>query len=135
MTGWKRWFYHNMGWVYDQTETTEETKRQRHELMIQIKSFNDNIRNAVLKEEGEIPTTARAVVEADYVRPSTKIKATRCPTPTIDLGELYNHDDFLDGTECDSPKTIQEYTALFEGFEIPPKRKRKRKKNSNKLNF
>ena len=148
MTGWKRWFYHNMGWVYDPTETTEETKRQRHELMIQIKSFNDNIRNAVLREEGEIPTTARAVVEADYVRPSTKIKATRCPTPTprglvgfdakastIDLGELYNHDDYLDGTECDSPKTIQEYTALFEGFEIPPKRKRKRKKNSNKLNF
>jgi hypothetical protein len=111
MTGWKRWFYHNMGWVYDPTETTEETKRQRHELMVQIKSFNDNIQTAVLKEEGEIPI---------------KIKATRCPTPTI---------DYLDGTECDAPKSISEYTALFEGFDIPPKRKKKRKKNSNKLNF
>ena len=120
MTGWKRWFYHNMGWVYDPTETTEETKRQRHELMVQIKSFNNNIQTAVLREEGEIPI---------------KIKATRTPTPTIDLGELYNHDDYLDGTECDAPKSISEYTALFEGFEIPPKRKRKRKKNSNKLNF
>jgi hypothetical protein len=77
MTGWKRWVYHNMGWVYDPTEPTEDTKRQRHELMIQIKSFNDNIRNAVLLEKGEVreltPITEVGILEND----SNKIKPSR----------------------------------------------------------
>jgi len=138
MTGWKRWFYYNLGWEYP-NDPTEETKRNRHEVLVQIRSYGTHIKDIVLKEEGEIPqkikairtpTTARAVVEADYFRPST---------PTIDVGILDNCNDFLDGTECtectecDAPKTIQEYTSLFEGFDIPPKTKRKRKRN--KLNF
>ena len=134
MTGWKRWFYYNMGWEYDPTETTEKIRRDRHFVMAQIRLYGKDIKNKVLREEGEIPkikatrtpTTARAVVEADYVRPST---------PTIDVGVLDINNDFLDGTECDAPKTIQEYTALFEGFDIPPKRKRKRKRNPHKINF
>ena len=151
MTGWKRWFYYNMGWEYP-NDPTEETKRQRHEVMVQIRSYGDNIKDIVLREEGEIPqkikatrtpTTAKAVVEADYVRPST---------PTINLGKLYNHNDFLDGTdfsksrlsetlsltptECDIPASIPDYTALLEGIDLPPKKKkRKKRKNSNKLNF
>ncbi len=119
MTGWKRWFYYNLGWEYP-NDPTEETKRNRHEVLTQIKSYGDNIKDIVLKEEGEIPQ---------------KIKATRTPTPTLDLGVLHNHNDFLDGTECDAPKTIQEYTALFEGFDIPPKKRKRRKRNTNKLNF
>ena len=123
MTGWKRWFYYNLGWEYP-NDPTEETKRNRHEVLVQIRSYGTHIKDIVLKEEGEIPQ---------------KIKATRTPTPTIDVGILDNCNDFLDGTECtectecDAPKTIQEYTSLFEGFDIPPKTKRKRKRN--KLNF
>lgn len=120
MTGWKRWFYYNMGWEYDPTETTEKIKRNRHEVLVQIRSYGSNIKDIALREEGEIPK---------------KIKATRCPTPTINVGVLDINNDFLDGTECDAPKTIQEYTALFEGFDIPPKRKRKRKRNPHKINF
>jgi len=119
MTGWKRWFYYNMGWEYDPTETTEKIRRDRHFVMAQIRLYGKDIKNKVLREEGEIP----------------KIKATRTPTPTIDVGVLDINNDFLDGTECDAPKTIQEYTALFEGFDIPPKRKRKRKRNPHKINF
>lgn len=120
MTGWKRWFYNNMGWEYDPTETTEKIKRNRHFVMAQIRLYGDDIKNKVLREEGEIPK---------------KIKATRTPTPTIDLGKLYNHNDFLDGTECDAPTSIPDYTALLEGIDLPPKKKKRRKRNSNKLNF
>ena len=119
MTGWKRWFYYNMGWEYDPTETTEKIRRDRHFVMAQIRLYGNDIQK-ILREEGEIPK---------------KIKATRCPTPTINVGTLDINNDFLDGTECDAPKTIQEYTALFEGFDIPPKRKRKRKRNPHKINF
>ncbi len=135
MTGWKRWFYYNMGWEYDPTETTEKIKRNRHEVLVQIRSYGSNIKDIALREEGEIPK---------------KIKATRCPTPTINVGVLDINNDFLDGTdfsksrlsetlsltptECDAPKTIQEYTALFEGFDVPKKKKR-RKRNPHKINF
>ena len=119
MTGWKRWFYYNMGWEYP-NDPTEETKRQRHEVMVQIRSYGDNIKDIVLREEGEIPK---------------KIKATRTPTPTIDLGVLHNHNDFLDGTECDVPASIPDYTALLEGIDLPRKKKKRKKRNSNKLNF
>jgi len=133
--GFWRTLYYYAGWEYKPTEPTEKTKRQRHELLVQIKSYGNNIKDIVLREEGEIPkvkatrtpTTARAVVEADYVRPST---------PTIDLGVLHNHNHFLDGTECDVPTSIPEYTALLEGIDLPPKKKkRKKRRNSNKLNF
>ena len=119
--GFWRTLYYYAGWEYKPTEPTEKTKRQRHELLVQIKSYGNNIKDIVLKEEGEIPE---------------KIKATRTPTPTIDLGKLYNHNDFLDGTECDIPASIPDYTALLEGIDLPPKKKkRKKRKNSNKLNF
>ena len=148
--GFWRTLYYYAGWEYKPTETTEKIKRNRHEVMVQIRSYGDNIKDIVLKEEGEIPkvkatrtpTTARAVVEADYVRPST---------PTIDLGKLYNHNDFLDGTdfcksrlsetlsltptECDAPASIPDYTALLEGIDLPRKKKKRKKRNSNKLNF
>jgi len=112
-------FYYYMGWEYKPTEATEETKRQRHEVLVQIRSYGGNIKDIVLKEEGEIPK---------------KVKATRTPTPTINVGTLDINNDFLNGTECDAPKTIQEYTALFEGVDVPKKKKR-RKRNPHKINF
>lgn len=132
--GFWRTLYYYAGWEYKPTEPTEETKRQRHEVMVQIKSYGNNIKDIVLREEGEIP----------------KVKATRCPTPTtaklsfegdkvpsstLDLGVLHNHNDFLDGTECDVPASIPDYTALLEGIDLPPKKKKRRKRNPNKLNF
>jgi len=117
--GFWRSLYYYAGWEYKPTETTEKIKRNRHEVLTQIKSYGSNIKDIALREEGEIPQ---------------KIKATRTPTPTIDVGILDNCNDFLDGTECDAPKTIQEYTALFEGFDVPKKKKR-RKRNPHKINF
>lgn len=133
--GFWRTLYYYAGWEYKPTETTEKIKRNRHEVMVQIRSYGDNIKDIVLKEEGEIPkkikatrtpTTARAVVEADYVRPST---------PTINVGVLDINNDFLDGTECDAPASIPDYTALLEGIDLPPKKRKRRKRNTNKLNF
>ena len=118
--GFWRTLYYYAGWEYKPTETTEKIKRNRHEVMVQIRSYGDNIKDIVLREEGEIPK---------------KIKATRCPTPTLDLGKLYNHNDFLDGTECDAPASIPDYTALLEGIDLPPKKRKRRKRNPNKLNF
>ena len=133
--GFWRTLYYYAGWEYKPTETTEKIKRNRHEVMVQIRSYGNNIKDIVLKEEGEIP----------------KVKATRTPTPTIDLGKLYNHNDFLDGTdfsksrlsetlsltptECDAPASIPDYTALLEGIDLPPKKRKRRKRNTNKLNF
>jgi hypothetical protein len=73
MTGWWRWLYYNIGWEYP-NDPTEETKRQRHELMVQIKSYNDNIQTILLREEGEIrertPVTEVGILENN----SNKIK-------------------------------------------------------------
>jgi hypothetical protein len=118
--GFWRTLYYYAGWEYKRTETTEKIKRNRHEVMVQIRSYGNNIKDIVLKEEGEIPK---------------KIKATRSPTPTLDLGVLHNHNDFLDGTECDVPASIPDYTALLEGIDLPRKKKKRKKRNSNKLNF
>ena len=135
MTGWKRWFYYNMGWEYDPTETTEKIKRNRHEVLVQIRSYGSNIKDIALKEEGEIPQKIKAIQQRELSLRQTMSVPLRTPTPTINVGVLDINNDFLDGTECDAPKTIQEYTALFEGFDIPPKRKRKRKRNPHKINF
>jgi hypothetical protein len=135
MTGWWRWLYYNVGWEYKPTETTEKIKRDRHEVLTQIKSYGNNIKKILLKEEGE-------------VRASTP----RASTPTIDVGILDNYNDFTDGTprglvgfdalastECDRNlpiDNIRDYTRLFEGFEIETKKKRRRKRNkSNNFNF
>lgn len=73
MTGWWRWLYYNVGWDYP-NDPTEETKRQRHELMVQIKSFGDNIKDIVLREEGEVreltPITEKGILENN----SNKVK-------------------------------------------------------------
>jgi len=114
-----RTLYYYAGWEYKPTETTEKIKRNRHEVLVQIRSYGSDIKDIVLREEGEIPQ---------------KIKATRTPTPTINVGTLDINNDFLDGTEYDVPASIQEYTALFEGFDVPKKKKR-RKRNPHKINF
>ena len=105
MTGWWRWLYYNIGWEYP-NDPTEETKRNRHEVLVQIKSFGNNIKDIVLKEEGEV----------------------RQSTPTLDVGILENESDLIDN--------ITDYTRLFEGADIPKKKKRKRKRNkSNNYSF
>ena len=118
--GFWRTLYYYAGWEYKPTETTEKIKRNRHEVLTQIKSYGSNIKDIALKEEGEIPQ---------------KIKATRTPTPTINVGVLDINNDFLDGTEYDAPASIPDYTALLEGIDLRPKRKRKRKRNPHKINF
>jgi hypothetical protein len=50
---WRNIYYY-MGWEYKAIETTERIKRNRHEVMVQIRSYGDNIKDAVLKEEGEV---------------------------------------------------------------------------------
>jgi len=105
MTGWWRWLYYNIGWEYP-NDPTEETKRQRHEVLVQIRSFGDNIKNIVLKEEGEV----------------------RQSTPTLDVGILENENNIIDN--------ITDYTRLFEGVDIPAKKKKKRRRNkSNNYSF
>ena len=100
MTGWWRWLYYNIGWEYP-NDPTEETKRQRHEVLVQIRSFGDNIKNIVLKEEGEV----------------------RQSTPTLDVGILENENNIIDN--------ITDYTRLFEGVDIPAKKKKKRRRNKS----
>ncbi len=100
---WRNIYYY-MGWEYKPTETTEKIKRDRHEVMTQIRSYGNNIKDIVLDEEGEI----------------------RDATPTLDVGVLENEDDFI----IDS---ITDYTRLFEGVDVPKKKRRKRKRN--KISF
>jgi len=108
MTGWWRWLYYNVGWEYP-SDPTEKTKRQRHEVLIQIKSYGNDIKKILLKEEGEV----------------------RESTPTIDVGILENDSDTIDDID-----NIRDYTRLFEGFDIETKKKRRRKRNkSNNFNF
>ena len=82
MTGWWRWLYYNVGWEYP-NDPTEETKRQRHELMVQIKSFGDNIKDIVLGEDGEVreltPITEVGILEnnSNKVKPKRKRKRRR----------------------------------------------------------
>ena len=105
MTGWWRWVYYNIGWDYP-NNPTEETKRNRHEVLVQIRSYNDNIKDIVLGEEGEV----------------------RQFTPTLDVGILEDESDLIDN--------IRDYTLLFEGVEPPTKKKRKRRRNkSNNYSF
>ena len=102
---WRNIYYY-MGWPYKETETTEKIKRDRHEVMVQIRSFGDNIKTIVLREEGEV----------------------RQSTPTLDVGILENESDLIDN--------ITDYTKLFEGVEPPTKKKRKRRRNkSNNYSF
>ena len=106
MTGWWRWLYYNIGWEYP-NDPTEETKRNRHEVLVQIKSYGNNIKDIVLSEDGEV----------------------RASTPTLVVGILKNEDDFI-------PNNIRDYARLFEGKDIPKKKKRKRKRNkSNNFSF
>jgi hypothetical protein len=115
--GFWRNLYYYAGWEYKPTETTEKIKRDRHEVMVQIRSFGDNIKDIVLGEEGEIrDATPRVLVGFD----------ARASTPTLDIGVLENEDDFI----IDS---ITDYTRLFEGIDIPKKKRRKRKRN--KISF
>jgi hypothetical protein len=110
--GFWRSLYYYAGWEYKPTETTEKIKRDRHEVLTQIKSYGDNIKKILLKEEGEV-------------------RATRTPTPTIDVGILENDSDTIDDID-----NIRDYTRLFEGFDIETKKKRRRKRNkSNNFNF
>jgi len=121
MTGWWRWLYYNIGWEYP-NDPTEETKRQRHELMVQIKSFGDNIKDIVLREEGEVrQSTPRNLV--GFVG-----GCASSTTPTLDVGILENENNVIDN--------ITDYTRLFEGADIPAKKKKKRKRNkSNNYSF
>ena len=132
--GFWRNLYYYAGWEYKPTETTEKIKRNRHELLVQIRSYGSDIKDIVLREEGEIPQKIKATQQRELSLRQTMSVPLRTPTPTIDVGILDNCNDFLDGTECDAPKTIQEYTALFEGFDVPKKKKR-RKRNPHKINF
>ena len=117
--GFWRNLYYYAGWEYKPTETTEKIKRNRHEVMTQIRSYGNNIKDIVLGEEGEV----------------------RENTPTLDIGVLENEDDFI----IDS---ITDYTRLFEGVDVqhprmslretsflplPSKKRRKRKRN--KISF
>lgn len=104
--GFWRTLYYYAGWEYKPSETTEKIKRDRHEVMVQIRSFGDNIKDIVLGEEGEI----------------------REDTPTLDIGVLENEDDFI-------PNNIRDYTRLFEGVDIQQPRKKKRKRRRNKISF
>lgn len=98
---WRNIYYY-MGWEYKPTETTEKIKRDRHEVMTQIRSCGSNIKNIVLGEEGEV----------------------RDDTPTLDIGILENEDDFI-------IDNIRDYTRLFEGIDVPKKKRRKRKRNKS----
>jgi hypothetical protein len=111
-----------MGWEYKPTEPTEKTKRDRHEVLTQIKSYGDNIKKILLKEVGEIRAyTPRGLVGFD----------SRESTPTIDVGILENDSDTIDDID-----NIRDYTRLFEGFDVPTKKKRRRKRNkSNNFSF
>lgn len=104
MTGWWRWLYYNIGWEYP-NDPTEETKRNRHEVLVQIKSYGHNIKNIVLKEEGEV----------------------RQSTPTLDVGILENENNVIDN--------ITDYTRLFEGIEPAKKKKKRRRNKSNNYSF
>ena len=120
MTGWWRWLYYNIGWEYP-NDPTEETKRNRHEVLVQIKSYGNNIKDIVLSEDGEVrestPTTAKLSFEGGYASSST-----------LDVGILEDESDLIDN--------IRDYTRLFEGADIPKKKKRKRKRNrSNNFSF
>ena len=103
---WRNVYYY-MGWEYKPTETTEKIKRDRHNVMVQIRSYGSNIKDIVLGEEGEV----------------------RDATPTLDIGILENEDDFI-------IDNIRDYTRLFEGVDVPKKKRRKRKRNkSNNFSF
>jgi len=104
--GFWRSLYYYAGWEYKPTETTERIKRDRHEVMVQIRSYGNNIKNIVLREEGEV----------------------RQSTPTLDVGILENENNIIDN--------ITDYTRLFEGVDIPAKKKKKRRRNkSNNYSF
>jgi hypothetical protein len=124
-----------MGWEYKPTEPTEKTKRDRHEVLTQIKSYGDNIKKILLKEVGEIRAyTPRGLVGFDS-RESTPRGLvgfdSRESTPTIDVGILENDSDTIDDID-----NIRDYTRLFEGFDVPTKKKRRRKRNkSNNFSF
>ena len=98
---WRNVYYY-MGWEYKPTETTEKIKRDRHNVMVQIRSYGSNIKDIVLGEEGEV----------------------RDATPTLDVGILENEDDFI-------IDNIRDYTRLFEGIDVPKKKRRKRKRNKS----
>lgn len=116
---WRNIYYY-MGWEYKPTETTEKIKRDRHNVMVQIRSYGSNIKEIVLGEEGEV----------------------RDNTPTLDVGILENEDDFVEYCKYSNDisdvvvDNIRDYTRLFEGVDIPKKKRRKRKRNkSNNFSF
>ena len=119
MTGWWRWLYYNIGWEYP-NDPTEETKRNRHEVLVQIKSYGHNIKHIVLKEEG---------VEEETKFPSNDSFAVevRQSTPTLDVGILENENNVIDN--------ITDYTRLFEGIEPAKKKKKRRRNKSNNYSF
>lgn len=120
--GFWRSLYYYAGWEYKPTETTERIKRDRHEVMVQIRSYGDNIKDIVLGEEGEVrQSTPRGLV--GFVG-----GCASSTTPTLDVGILEDESDLIDN--------IRDYTRLFEGADIPKKKKRKRKRNkSNNYSF
>jgi len=49
---WRNIYYY-MGWEYKPTETTEKIKRDRHNVMVEIRNYGSDIKN-ILKESGEV---------------------------------------------------------------------------------
>ena len=68
--GFWRSLYYYAGWEYKPTETTERIKRDRHEVMVQIRSYGDNIKDIVLGEEGEVRENESDLIDniRDYTR-------------------------------------------------------------------
>jgi len=67
---WRNIYYY-AGWEYKPTETTEKIKRDRHEVMVQIRSYGDNIKDIVLlREEGEVRENESDLIDniTDYTR-------------------------------------------------------------------
>jgi hypothetical protein len=92
MTGWWRSIYWVLG-IYDSypEEASNETIRNRNEMLKEIRMYNDNI-HSVLKENGEItysiaPCSLDAVYEEEVWRP---------PTPHPDfISELHENKIFI----------------------------------------
>ena len=78
MVGWKRWFYDLAGWEYDMAD--EKQRRQKFLMTEQIKRSNHRLTLKDREEKKRPSTTANAVVEADFVRPSTPFPTLRSIT-------------------------------------------------------
>jgi len=122
---WRNIYYY-MGWEYKPTETTEKIKRDRHDLMVEIRNYGSDIKN-ILKESGEIhdddnlfipPKCSLDAILGGIITPST-------PHPNNSIipytYEPYNYDIVIE--ELKNKKKSK-----------TTKKKRKRKKN-NSINF